>query len=86
MGHGGSKSEIHKWHFAHVPQTIVQLNAWHQNNLELVTSHDEKKTTTNNEPGFIRGLLAWTRQRMFFSNGFQQLQPVQKFSLGVWDW
>ena len=29
MGHGGSKSEIHKWHFAHVPQTIVQLNAWH---------------------------------------------------------
>ena len=55
--HGGSKSEIHKWHFAHVPQTIVQLNAWHKNNLKLVTSHDEKKTTTNKRAWFYQRLI-----------------------------
>ena len=67
MGHGGSKSEIHKWHFAHVPQTIVQLNAWHQNNLKLVTSHDEKKTTTNKRAWFYQRLIGLdTTAHVFF--------------------
>ena len=75
------KSEIHKWHFAHVPQTIVQLNAWHQNNPRFVNSREKTppKKTSNNEPGFIKGLLAWTKQPRSVRFRFQRVQPVQKF-------
>ena len=58
-----------KWVFPKigVPQIIQRL----------LPATTRKKTTSNNEPGFIKGLLAWTQQCIRASLS-KRLQPVSK--------